>query len=68
MSSVDLESIDIAAYSTQKALTDVQDSAGVKVLKQQQNQQEAIAQTLIGSISETPRAPEQTGQQLNLTA
>jgi hypothetical protein len=66
---MDLSSIDIAAYSTEKALVDAQNEAGVKVIKGQKSQLEAIAQILFSSIEATaPRAPEQTGQRLNIQA
>lgn len=65
---MDLTSIDIAAYSTEKALTDTKDSAGVKLLNNQRNQQTAVVGSLISSIKETPRTAEQTGHGLNLKA
>ena len=68
MNFMDLASIDIAAYSTAKALGDAQSSSGVKVLNKQRSQQEAVANILLSSIAETPRAPEQSGQNLDIQA
>ena len=60
--------MDIAAYSTDKALVDAQNSTGVKVINKQRSQQEAVANILISSIQQTPRAAEQGGHQLNIQA
>ena len=60
--------MDVAAYSTDKALVDAQNSSGVKVLNKQRKQTEAVANILLEGIKETPRAPEQAGQKLNIQA
>ena len=65
---MDLASVDIAAYSSAKALGDAQSSSGVKVLNKQRSQQEAVAAILLSGIQETPRVEGQTGQNLNIQA
>lgn len=64
---MDLESINIAAYSTEYALQQVQQEGGVKMLKGSLDQKEAVVMKLLEGVQNT-RAPEQTGQRLNISA
>lgn len=65
---MDLNSVDIAAYSTKKASVDTQESAGVKLINKQRHQLEAVVGTLLSTIDEAPRAPEQSGHRVNVRA
>ncbi len=61
--------MDVAAYTSTKAIVDSQNQAAVKVFKGAQEQKEAVLQILLGGIQgSAPRAPEQSGQNLNVTA
>ncbi len=55
---------DVAAYASNRAAEQVQQKAQVSVLKKQNDQVETVVNELLKGI----RAPEQTGQNLNIVA
>ena len=65
---MDLESVDIASYSTAKAIKDTKDSSGVKLITNQRDQQKAVVGKILSGIEEAPRPSGQTGQHLNVKA
>ena len=65
---MDISAVDIASYSTQKALSDTAQKADVKLLKGAGDQLETVMTTLLTGIDVSARAVEQTGQKLNLKA
>ncbi|MCI5064486.1 putative motility protein [bacterium] len=59
----------VASYSTEQKLREVQDKGSVSVFKKQLDQTEAVVGKLLSGIEATaPRAPEQSGQTLNTIA
>ncbi|MCB0352591.1 MAG: hypothetical protein KDD64_03675 [Bdellovibrionales bacterium] len=61
--------MDIAQYASERAVVNAQNEASVKVFQGARKQQEAVLNILLSGIEQvTPRAPEQTGQILNIQA